>query len=128
MTKDDYESRVKLRSQDQYRFAWSLNYAPLVTVGSTISITTNNPCRRSSVVRQELAFGIPIYGADFWKEYPIPAFSDTVDRRRVYQRGICGEKVVVIDELSAPFLSVLPNIDDPINGSSTLVFDGTNLK
>ena len=35
---------------------------------------------------------------------------------------------MVIDEQSAPFLSVMQNIVDPINGSSTLVFDGTNLK
>ena len=79
-------------------------------------------------MRQELAFGIPVYGADFWKEYPILAFNDTVDRRGMHKRGICGEKVVVIDEKSAPFLSVRSNTEDPIYGNSTLVFDGTNLK
>ena len=55
----------------------------------------------------------------------MPSFTDSVDAEGRNEKGICGEKVLVLSDEAPSFLSVEADSNDPINGGLTLIYDET---
>ena len=77
------------------------------TFGFTINFVDS--CRSAKIIEQTVQASSPIYRAD--KEAitiaKLSAYTDTLDQAQTYSKGICGEKLLVLDPDTTPkFLTV----------------------
>ena len=52
----------------------------------------------------------------------MPAFADSVDLTENYEIGACGEKVVTLDSLTPPFITLAKDVIDPILNELTITY------
>ena len=55
-------------------------------------LTIKDECRNATINNQTITFPTVDWSSDATKTVSVPAFTDSVDAKGVYQKGVCGEK------------------------------------
>ena len=116
--------RQQLGEKAEYYFIATANDAH-TTQSSQIDVelTFIDACRKATVIPKTLRLPSPFFRAQEKVVTAFEPFIDSVDQLEFYDKGICGEKQVILNPASPAYLSVHLNLIDPINENFTIVYE-----
>ena len=121
---DDYDERLRLFGDNDYYFQQETQAGSSAGSPELFGIQFNDRCQTATITSQELEDFTVEWQAQTSLNIAIPVFTDSVDSNGDLELGICGPKVMTLDDGSPSFLTLTQDeSQDPANEPYQLTYD-----